>query len=258
MVTFVSTEWVSQHLANPAVLIVDPRTRMKHLAGHPQGAVSFPMSELFDAAGALRPEADLAAQLGAAGVDNSRTLVLYDSPDGQKVAMVAWTLTYLGARDVRVMSEYYERWVEECRPVFYRQHRPEAAAFEYEIRPDIRAGAEDVLSKASWKRLDVRSPEEFQGTSEADEVPGRIPEAVHLDWRELSCSHGSLLASEAALNERLEGLGIGPNEPVVAYCRSGSRASLAWLALSRAGRTVRLYDGSYRDWTERGLPVETG
>ena len=240
------------------MLLVDPRTRMKHLAGHPQGAISFPMSELFDDVGALRPEADLAARLGAAGVDSSKTLVLYDSPDGQKVSMVSWALTYLGARDVRVMSKFYEHWVEEGRPVFYRQHRPEPAVFEYAPQPDVRAVAEDVQSEPSWRRLDVRSPEEFEGTSEADELPGHIPDAVHLDWRSLPGKDGQLLASEAHLNGQLEGLGIGPDDTVVSYCRSGPRASLAWLALTRAGRTVRLYDGSYRDWTERGLPVEAG
>ena len=258
MVTFVSTDWVSRHLADPSVLLVDPRTRMKHLAGHPQGAISFPMSELFDDVGALRPEADLAARLGAAGVDGGKTLVLYDAPDGQKVAMVAWALTYLGANDVRVMSEFYERWVEEGRPVFYRQHRPDPVAFEYTLRPEVRADAEAVQSGTAWRRLDVRSPEEFEGTAEADEVPGHIPGAVHLDWREIPGSDGSLLAPEAELADRLRSLGIGPDEPVVSYCRSGARASLAWLALTRAGRSVRLYDGSYQDWTQRGLPVETG
>ncbi len=231
---------------------------MKHLAGHPERAVSFPMSELFDDTGALRPEAELADRLGAAGVDNNRTLVLYDSPDGQKVAMVSWALTYLGASDVRVMSDFYERWVEEGRQVFYRQHRPEPVVFEYTPRPGVRANADNVQANTGWKRLDVRSPEEFEGTSEADEVPGHIPDAVHLDWRELPGADGSLLAPDADLAERLQALGIGPDEPVVSYCRSGARASIAWLALTRAGRSVRLYDGSYQDWTKRGLPVESG
>ena len=256
MITFVGTEWVERHLDDPDVLVVDPRTRMKHLAGHPRGAVSFPMSELFDDSGALRAEADLAARLGAAGISNDKTLVLYDSPDGQKVSMVAWALTYLGARDVRVMSEFFERWAEEGRPVFYRQHRPEPAAFECAPRPEVRADAGYVAANAGWRRLDVRSPEEYRGESEADDRPGHLPDAVHLDWRELPGTDGGLLAPEASVDARLRDLGIAPDEPVVAYCRSGSRASLAWLALTRAARTVRLYDGSYRDWTERGLPVE--
>ena len=231
---------------------------MKHLAGHPEGAISFPMSELFDDMGALRPEADLAKRLGTAGIDSIRTLVLYDSPDGQKVAMVAWALTYLGAPDVRVMSEFYERWVEEGRPVFYRQHRPDPVVFEYKLRPEVRASAADVQENAAWRRLDVRSSEEYEGTSDADEVPGHIPDAIHLDWREIPGSDGNLLAPDAELVDRLHALGIDHDKPVVSYCRSGARASLAWLALTRAGRTVRLYDGSYRDWTERRLPVETG
>jgi 3-mercaptopyruvate sulfurtransferase SseA len=43
---------------------------------------------------------------------------------------------------------------------------------------------------------------------------------------------------------------------VVAYCRSGVRASLTYLAMKQAGYNVRLYDGSYAEWMDSGNSVE--
>ena len=54
------------------------------------------------------------------------------------------------------------------------------------------------------------------------------------------------------LRERLAAAGITPRDSVVAYCRSGVRASLAYLSMQQAGYTVRLYDGSYAEWMDSG------
>ena len=44
---------------------------------------------------------------------------------------------------------------------------------------------------------------------------------------------------------------------VVAYCRTGPRASLGFLALSKLGHTPKLYDGSITDWLRHNGPLET-
>jgi 3-mercaptopyruvate sulfurtransferase SseA len=43
---------------------------------------------------------------------------------------------------------------------------------------------------------------------------------------------------------------------VIAYCRSGPRAALGYMALKAIGCDVRLFDGSYAEWSKAGLPVE--
>jgi thiosulfate/3-mercaptopyruvate sulfurtransferase len=43
------------------------------------------------------------------------------------------------------------------------------------------------------------------------------------------------------------------------YCGSGVTACVPLLAIYAAGRTdVRLYPGSWSEWSRRGLPAETG
>ena len=69
-------------------------------------------------------------------------------------------------------------------------------------------------------------------------------------------AEGKLLIEPDLLRERLAAAGITPRDSVVAYCRSGVRASLAYLSMQQAGYTVRLYDGSYAEWMDSGQPVE--
>jgi thiosulfate/3-mercaptopyruvate sulfurtransferase len=62
-----------------------------------------------------------------------------------------------------------------------------------------------------------------------------------------------------ALGEMLDGAGVAAGRTVVTYCHIGQQASLVWLAARLAGRTARLYDGSFQDWAARSeLPVVTG
>ena len=62
-----------------------------------------------------------------------------------------------------------------------------------------------------------------------------------------SCRDPEVLESELAT------LGVRPSDDVVVYCRSGMRAAHTYLVLRHAGfPSVRLYDGSWQEWTMRG------
>src|SRR5215510_2343589 len=115
MVTFVTADWVAARLASPDILLLDPRRPMKYLQGHLKNAVNLPVFRAFGTDGKLLPPAELAAWLGAAGLDAKKTPVLYDSPEGQNAAMLAWILAFLGRADCHLLDIFYERWVAEKR-----------------------------------------------------------------------------------------------------------------------------------------------
>ncbi|HXL77875.1 MAG TPA: rhodanese-like domain-containing protein, partial [Candidatus Eisenbacteria bacterium] len=59
------------------------------------------------------------------------------------------------------------------------------------------------------------------------------------------------------LRRRYEGLGVDGSAAV--YCGSGVNACHDLLALELAGISdVRLYEGSWSDWSSRDAPVATG
>lgn len=257
MATFVSPDWVAERIGQPGYLIIDPRSAMRYLMGHLRGAVSVPYKKLQAPDGRLGPPEQLAGAFGDVGLGDDVTPVLYDHQDGRNAAMAAWTLEYLGRADVHIMDLRYEAWKDEGREVLYRPVPTSGANFTVKLNPGIRATLDAVANAGSSTLVDARSPEEYRGEVEMDHRPGHIPGAVSLPHADLAGADGNLYAGRDTLRERLAGAGIGESEPVIAYCRSGIRAAVTWLALDRMGYTVSLYDGSYAEWMDSDQPVET-
>ena len=53
-----------------------------------------------------------------------------------------------------------------------------------------------------------------------------------------------------------EQAGARPGTTVVAYCRTGGQASFLYTVARHLGYDVRLYDGSFIDWSRTDYPVE--
>ena len=256
MVTFVSADWVAERIGQPDYRIIDPRSAMRYLMGHLRGAVSVPFKKLQGLDGQLGSPEQLAAVFGEVGLGDDVTPVLYDHQDGRNAAMAAWVLEYLGRSDVHIMELRYEAWKERGREVLYRPVPTSAARFTVRLNAGIRATLDDVAGRGSASLVDARTPEEFRGEVEMDHRPGHIPGALNLPHAGLAGGDGNLYGDEETLRERLAAAGIVEDGPVVAYCRSGIRASVTWLALAQIGCNVSLYDGSYAEWMDSDQPVE--
>ena len=255
MVTFVSPDWVADNIGRPGYLIVDPRSAMRYLMGHLRGAVSIPLKKLQTPDGRLGTPDQLATVFGQVGLGDDVIPVLYDHQDGRNAAMAAWALEYLGREDVHIMDMLYDAWKNSGREVLYRPVPTEPKPFTPRLNPAARAALEDVANPGGAILLDARSPEEFRGEVEMDHRPGHIPGAINLPHSEIVGEAGKLLIDPSALHRRLAALGITTQDTVVAYCRSGVRASLTYLAMKQAGYNVRLYDGSYAEWMDSDHPV---
>lgn len=258
MARIVSPDWVADRLNDATFAVVDPRRPMKYLSGHLPGAINVPMYKAFGADGALLAPDALAEFIGGCGLGDQRAPILYDSPEGQNAAMLAWILEYLGRRDVHVMGAFFEGWKISGREVLYKP--VEAPAARFTARPDssIRATIDELRRGSDHARMvDFRSREEFSGErSMGDDQPGHIPGSINLPWRELGSTAESLLKPREDLRRMLADAGVGSDGPVVAYCRSGPRAALGYLALRELGYEVKLFDGSWAQWSKAGLPAE--
>ncbi|MET0683048.1 MAG: rhodanese-like domain-containing protein [Casimicrobiaceae bacterium] len=92
-----------------------------------------------------------------------------------------------------------------------------------------------LINSANALIVDVRETKEVEG--------GRLPKAVHIPLSQLD-SRGDELSRHAG-------------RPVVAYCMTGSRSSLAAKVLARVGfKDIYQLHGGYRAWKDAGLPVE--
>jgi thiosulfate/3-mercaptopyruvate sulfurtransferase len=260
MLTFVSTNWVAERLDSPDIQILDPRSVLRYMAGHLKNAINISVAKARDANSHIGSAGDLARWLGSCGVDDRRTPVLYDNSDGRSAALLAWLLAYLGRDDIHVMNVFIENWIAERREIFYRPIKAAPQNFTARVRPGLRRTLAQVQSDsqnhAAAKLIDFRSRDEFTGKVDHDNRPGHIPGAVNIVWQDFAGSNGDILASQNRIEQLLAAQGIAAQDQVVAYCRTGLRAALGFLALAQLGRNVSLYDGSYAEWAASGSPVE--
>jgi rhodanese-related sulfurtransferase len=104
------------------------------------------------------------------------------------------------------------------------------------------AGVSEVDVTPEWVRerhdageiqlIDVREDYEYEA--------GHVADAEHHEL--------GLVASRAEEIDR--------DTPVVFYCRSGSRSTMAALAFRRAGYEAYSMEGGLLEWQARGLPLE--
>jgi thiosulfate/3-mercaptopyruvate sulfurtransferase len=168
---------------------------------------------------------------GRAGIGDGVFVVAYGSMGGAE--RLWWLLRHFGHDDCAVLD--LESWLGPL------QGGEEDTAQE-KFNPRPRAG--DTIEAAELQErlrelvlLDARVPERFRGEVEPiDPVAGHIPGARNAPWSE-------------PLPE------IPPGE-VVAYCGSGVTATVLVHRLSLAGRDVKLYPGSWSEWSGLGLPAE--
>jgi thiosulfate/3-mercaptopyruvate sulfurtransferase len=256
MATLVTAQWVEQQMNAPNILLLDPRRPMRYLQGHLKYAVNLPVYKAFDADAKLLPAESLQRWIGAAGLDDQTTPVIYDSYDGQNGAMLAWLLEYFGRADVHMLNIFFERWVSEGHEVFYKPVPPLSKTFTVQVNPQIRVTIDDLRHEPGFKLIDFRSREEYTGEQDRDGKPGHIPGAVNIIWRDLVGAQQEVLVSPEKVQQLVRAAGIQRGDRLVGYCRLGMRAALGYIALQQAGYDMRLYDHSYAEWARSGLAVE--
>lgn len=251
-------DWVAERLGQHEFILVDARRPMKYLSGHLPGAINIPAYKAFGPQGRLLEPEPLADLIGNAGLGDDSMAVIYDSPEGQNAAMLAWILEYLGHPHICVLDAFFEAWKASGREVFYKPVMLPGKTFTSRLNPSVRATLDDVLDTHGIRLVDFRSHEEYTGTTSiGEDKAGHIPGAVNIVWRDLGCPPERMLKPAEDLARITNAAGINRGDKIVTYCRSGPRAALGYLALSQLGADVRLFDGSFAQWSQAGLPAET-
>jgi thiosulfate/3-mercaptopyruvate sulfurtransferase len=185
-------------------------------------------------------------------------VVAYDEAGEGGAARLWWLLRHLGHERAAVLDGGLRGWREEGGPLEAGAEAVEAGDFSAAPREDDTAELAGEAGAGPRVLLDARAPERFRGEHEPiDPVAGHIPGAANLPFAELA-PNGRFLSPEE-LRARFEAAGAAPGSELVAYCGSGVTACVLVLAAEVAGLgPVRLYPGSWSEWSSRGLPVGSG
>ena len=130
--SLVNTEWVAEHGndANVRLIEVDVDTSA-YEQGHIAGAVGWNwQSQLQQTVSRdVIGKAGMEQLLGAAGVDNDTTVIVYGDNNNWFAAWAFWQMKYYGHGDVRLMNGGRVKWLAENRPVTTEVAAPAAKTY---------------------------------------------------------------------------------------------------------------------------------
>ena len=275
----VSTEWLAAHIGDANLKVVDATFKMPgilplpkddYLASHLPGAVFFDVDAVSDHSDPLPhmfPSAEqFGRDVGALGIANGDTVVLYDSGGWVASARVWWMFLSFGHKDVRILNGGLKKWKAEGLKVESGQVTAKPAIYKasYDARRvrSMQQMIDNIASRAE-QVIDARASERYQGTV-AEPRPGlrsgHIPGSLNLPYNLLFDAATGTMKSLEELKAAFIGAGVKLGAPIATSCGSGVSAAVLTLALYRLGiENAALYDGSWTEWgAAGGPPVATG
>jgi thiosulfate/3-mercaptopyruvate sulfurtransferase len=260
----VDVAWLRAHLHDAGLVVLHVGPPDAYARAHIPGARLMQVSAITTRTDTLAlelpPVEDLVRVFEAFGVSDSSRIVLYWDADWVPPTTRVWfTLDRLGlAERASILDGGLAAW-EAAGGTVTDEAPPPATPGRLTARPRAvtveMAWLAQHLEDPQVVVVDTREPRYWDG-SDAGSQPraGRIPGARNVPYSSL-IRDGRLLDLQAA-DRLLRAAGAGPGKRIVSYCHAGQQATVVYFAARRLGYDVRLYDGSFQQWSRHGeLPV---
>jgi thiosulfate/3-mercaptopyruvate sulfurtransferase len=267
----VSTKWLADHLHDKNVKVVDasfklpgvlPLPKEDYERAHIPGAVFFDVDAIADHSSSLPhmfPDAEqFGRDVGALGISNADTVVLYDSGGWVAAPRAWWMFLSFGHDKVRIVDGGLKKWVAEGHPVQGGNKMIKPATFKAKFDAkrvrSLQQMTANLASKAE-QVIDARAKERFEGTAPEPRPGlrgGHIPGSRNLPYNLLIDTATGTMKPLDQLRQAFIVAGVDLEDPITTSCGSGVSAAVLTLALYRLGvENPALYDGSWSEW---GMP----
>jgi thiosulfate/3-mercaptopyruvate sulfurtransferase len=262
----VSAKYLSEHLDDPQVVIVDCRFALANPElGHQQYQISHirkahyldlnkDLSRPVERHGGRHPLPDaseLANKLAAIGVNFQETLVVaYDDSRLAFAARLWWLLRYLGHDKVALLDGGWAAWQAAGYPVTDALPTAVPGTFVPQLRQEWVLNIDAVKARKDLPEVvlvDSRESDRYLGKHEPiDPIAGHIPGAINYPWQDVTDAQGYL---HSLAEQKQRWLDVEQKAEVLVYCGSGVTACVNLFSLELAGiHTGKLYAGSWSDW----------
>ena len=255
------------------VTVIDARNDYTlYLEGHIPRAVYLNVEELRAADHGVPNKvlglASYSALFSRLGITVDRPVVIYSAGETRDndATYLAWILQGLGHPSVALLDGGVGKWSLENRPVTRRYPAIEPTAFAPASFALDRATLEDVKGALGTRDavvVDARNADQYAGRAGPQLRRGHIPGAINHFWQGdlTKVDFATVWRPRDDLRASYAAQGITPDKTVIAYCNGGLESSHVYFALHNllGFPRVRVYDGSFTEWSEKiELPVATG
>jgi thiosulfate/3-mercaptopyruvate sulfurtransferase len=260
----VTPAWLAARINDPSLVIIHIG-HDDYDAGPVPGAREVAYGQLVanrNGLGSELPDANvLRERLEALGVSDNSTVVVY-AHEAPMATRALFSLAYIGIERSAYLDGGFERWRAEGHPVSRERPAVTPGRITRSVDTSILA-THDILTartgQAGTTFVDTRTDGEYNGSGNRSGMPsaGHLAGAKQLEWQDLFADGMARLKPRAEL-ERLFRERVAPGDTVITYCWVGYRASATWFVARALGYRAMMYDGSYQDWQQRGLPTKAG
>jgi thiosulfate/3-mercaptopyruvate sulfurtransferase len=279
MNSLVTTEWLSQHLHDPDLVVLDCTVlieqdqddnyqpvsgKTNYESGHiPAAGFADLMGDLADADKPFRfavptPE-KFVAVMSALGVGDDTRVVLYDSNGSIWAARVWWMLRWIGFDRAALLDGGLAAWTEAGGSLSTEPASQSTTNLTVVLRPELIVGKDEVLAAIDDDNVDLvdaLSGAQYRGDICMYDRPGHIPTAENVPYYSLVDDFGHYRPS-AELSMLF---GNEHDTRTINYCGGGIAASATAFVMTRLGHTdVAVYAASLQEWTaDPDKPLVTG
>jgi len=265
----VSAKWLSQHLHDPDLVVLDCTVKIEltedgdmqaingrasYNAGHIPGAgfadLMVDLSDTDKPIGYALPTPEKFCEaMGRLGVGDESRVVLYDSGNSVWAARVWWMLRWVGFDNAALLDGGLKAWKKGDQTLSTDPASRPANMLTVNVRPEMIADRDEVL--AAIKKEDVHlidsMPEPvYQGQMSMYPRAGHIKSALNIPVLNLIDQSGQFKPLE-------ELAGLHPKDHsgrYITYCGAGIAASGNAFIMVRLGfKDVAVYTASLQEWT---------
>ena len=263
---YVDAKWLKDNLDK--VIIIDANTDKLYNNNHIKGAINITWQSVSNMTpkqgeigwGVILPKEELEKKLGNFGINNDKTIIIYNDPKGLgEEGRILWTLRVAGLKNTKILNGGLPTWISAGGETSKEATTLKPVDFKIEKYDDSLIANTDYVKNNldKIKLIDTRSPEENQGkTNHGEKALGRIPSSIYLNYADLYNIDGTI-KSISEIKEILTQLGIKQDDEIVTYCTVGIRSGFTAEILQMAGYTkAKNYNASFSEWAGLGLEVE--
>ncbi len=252
----VSTRWLTRHLEDPAIRIVDLRESIEeYKTGHIPGAVHvgpdrLPLPQDGRPRKLVPPLVKLMGRLGATP---QTTVVAYSHEADFRPPYLTWALEYTGHPKAAVLEGGVTKWQAEERPM--TSECPEIKRTRYRrswlVCKAVRATPQEVYDAIADRDgvvLEVCSPEPGAGEERGDGQGSSPRGVVRRCWQKDLKDNGAWKRDDE-LRKAYAELGVTPDKKVIVISPKGDESAHTYVTLKHVlgFKRVANYDGGFED-----------
>jgi thiosulfate/3-mercaptopyruvate sulfurtransferase len=265
----VDSAWLAKHLNDPNLVLLHVGDKAEYDGKHIASARYVTLQDIGtrgDLMLEMPPADDLRQRLENLGISNDSRVIVYPGKDWISPATrVIFTLDYAGLGDrASLLDGGMDAWIAAGNATSDAAPAAKKGTLSaLKIKPIVVTGDEvrKAIGKHGFAIVDGRSGTFYDGTE-----TGGMPEHLHKTGH--IAGAGSVpftdvvddklfLKKPDELKALFTKAGVKPGDTVIGYCHIGQQATAMLFAARSLGYPVRLYDGSFEDWSRReDAPVE--